>query len=99
MGPTKYGSFIGWKSKYISADTAISDIPGIIHAIVVNDISANGQFYIYDSATEAGTIKAGTYFTTSQQSGQVILLDIECQTAIYASFDATLAGHLTVIYK
>ena len=48
----------GWPYVHCAADLQIKGSRGILHSVVLNGLTANGDCTLYDSLTETGTVIA-----------------------------------------
>ncbi|UOF78687.1 hypothetical protein [Caudoviricetes sp.] len=95
----KSGQPQGWKKSRITGDSAVASQARILHAIIVNSVTVAGTLTIYDNTAESGSSPFVFPFTTAAVPGQVILVDAEFTTGIYAGYDATLAGAFTLLFR
>ena len=82
----------------VTADRQVSTnstaAPVRLHTVSIAPTTATptaGLLTIYDSAAESGNIVYSEWvFATTE--GHTIILDVDCYTGIYVSYDATLAN-------
>lgn len=80
-----------------TADLQIRAGSGYLKHIVITNVTVAGTLTIYDSLTEAGTIKSQV---TLPISNAPVYIPIECNVVngIFAGFDATLVGRVAVTW-
>lgn len=91
-----------WDYAHVTADTPVKTGPCVLHSIVVNGLTTEGDATIYDNTAGSGTVIGILHLdkTTSLSVQPITLLyDIACLTGLYIEFDDTLVADLTVSYK
>jgi len=98
-GATFISGVSGNSYSHLTADGQVKGSAGYLHLVTINNVTANGTITIYDSLTESGTVIAAIALTTTSTFPMTLIYDVTCATGIYAGFDGTVTGDITVSYR
>ena len=92
----------GYEYKHCTADTAVKNIAGVLHSVVINKAATTaGVITLYDNTAESGTVIAAITVTKSDasQAPVTLIYDLRFATGLYAGFDGTIQGaDITITY-
>ncbi len=91
----------GYQFVHVAADALVHTGKGILHTIVLNGLTTEGDCTVYDGVDNTGAVIAVLHlWDDTSVSVQPITLTYDCRvsTGIYLDYDGTLVADFTVTF-
>lgn len=82
----------------ITADAQVKAAAGKLRKVIIGKVAVAGDLVLYDSTTESGTVIITLGLETTGNPKE-LEFDLSFANGLYAGFDASLAGNITIVFE